>query len=157
MKIFLCRSEFSTTVDRLFQFHESPEGFDSLVGAIPGIKVIKKPNSLLPGEVAILKVSILPGIYVKWIAEHVDYKKNSYFVDIQKKGPFLFFKHYHRFLEGEKPNSSILEDKIEFKVIGEPISHWFVQRILTQQFQARHKKTAESLQVTYQNLICQIL
>ncbi|MCG9874355.1 MAG: hypothetical protein MH321_06170 [Leptospiraceae bacterium] len=149
---FVCKSRFSTSVENLFQFHESSLGFDSLVGSVPGIEVLKKPKSLAVNEMAIMKIPIVPLVKVKWIAKHTLYEKNRIFQDIQVQGPFKVFIHSHKF-QSEAENS-ILEDKIEFKAAFPFISKFIVAFLLRQQFKNRHKITAQALGVEFQTLAC---
>jgi ligand-binding SRPBCC domain-containing protein len=144
--IFICKSIFQCNVETLFHFHESPEGFQTLVGADPNVRVIQKPNSLEVDQKAIIEVQILPFVRVKWEALHVGYQKNVFFEDKQIKGPFLKFQHKHLFFK-ESENESILEDRIEFDFPILFISKYFIFQKLKSQFQARHELTAKALNV----------
>ena len=152
---FVCKSQFACNVEKLFSFHESPEGFDTLVGLEKGVKVLQKPNSLHVGERAILVVELLPFYNVLWIAEHTDYKKNELFQDTQIQGPFKKFVHSHIFLKDG--NSSILLDEIELDFYFLPIAKLILLQKLRTQFLNRHRITAEKLNTTYKNLYCGFL
>ncbi|MBM9502552.1 hypothetical protein JWG44_20055 [Leptospira sp. 201903071] len=150
---FICRSVFDCGVETLFAFHESPQGFESLVSADPNVKVIQKPKNILPGAVAILKVSPFPFFSWTWIAEHLEYSQNERFVDIQKEGPFPFFLHEHRFSGLEKKRSQ-LEDRISFEAPIHFLSSRIVLSMLKKQFLKRHEITAKQLSVSWENLFC---
>lgn len=154
--IFECKSVFFCPVDRLFQFHEEKIGFDTLVGIDKSVEVLQAPTSISEiGTQAILNVKILPGFKKQWVAEHTDYQKNKLFVDIQKSGPFKFFRHEHRFsLNGDYAE---LNDHIEFEFFLNPISKYFVVEKLKSQFKERHKVTAQYLQVGYEMKFCGLL
>lgn len=147
--IFECKSLFHCSVESLFQFHEDKIGFETLVGLDKSVEVVQAPGSISKiGTQAILNVSIFPGFKKVWIAEHIDYKKNELFIDIQKSGPFKSFRHEHLFSKiGEY---SELNDHIEFEFFLNPISKYFVIEKLKSQFKARHRATAEYLQVKYE-------
>ncbi|WCL48047.1 SRPBCC family protein [Leptospira sp. GIMC2001] len=151
LSTFICKSRFNVSVEKLFAFHEDRHGFEILVGSSPGVEVIKKPNSLQPGETAILKIPILPGLRVQWVAKHSKYEKNKLFQDYQESGPFLQFYHSHIFESIDK-NSSILEDRIEYEANFSWISQFIVPLFLKPQFQERHRLTAEFLKVESQFL-----
>ncbi len=153
---FECKSVFHCSVETLFQFHEDSIGFETLVGLDKSVKVIQAPTSISEvGTHAILNVTILPGIKKTWIAEHIEYKKNELFVDIQKSGPFQSFKHEHRFFS--IGDYSELNDHIEFEFFLNPISKYFVAEKLKSQFKARHKATANYLQVGYKMNTCGLI
>ena len=151
--IFECKSIFHCSVDKLFLFHEEPVGFQTLVALDKSVKVLQAPETISKiGTQAILEVTLAPLIKKKWIAEHIGYKKNEIFIDIQKEGPFLSFRHEHRFSKvGEY---SELTDHIEFEFFLNPISKFFVAQKIKSQFKARHKATADYLQVEYKNTFC---
>lgn len=122
-----------------------------MVEAMPGVQVTQKPNSLEVGQIAILKVPVLPGIRMTWTAEHTVYRKNEEFADIQKKGPFTYFYHRHIFYPDTDKNSdaSILEDRIELEAPFSWISNFFVGFILKKQFLKRHRITASALNIGF--------
>ncbi len=153
---FECRSIFRCPVDKLFQFHEEKVGFETLVGLDKSVEVLLAPSSISKiGTQAILNVSILPGVKKKWIAEHIDYKKNELFVDVQRSGPFKTFRHEHRFIS--IGDYSELNDHIEFEFFLTPISKYFVAEKLKSQFKARHEATANYLQVGYETKYCGLI
>lgn len=151
MDTFKFQSKFPVTKEALFQFHEEPIGFTTLMQVNKGIRVIQKPNSIAVGETAILKVPILPFLYVTWIAKHTKYEKNTLFQDNQEKGPFLRFCHTHRFLDAkEDKNQSILSDEIEIDFYVWPISKYFLYPLLYLMFRKRHKVTADYFKVKHE-------
>lgn len=154
MTVFICQSEYSVSKDKLFAFFEDPIGFDTLVGNSPGVQVLKRPNSLHVGEIAILKVPILPFIKWKWVSEHVEYKKNEYFVDTQTSGPFRKFVHKHKLENSSREGYCILTDEIELDFFLFPISKWFILPMLKIMFLDRHRVTAKALSCEYKNLFC---
>ncbi|WP_338092270.1 hypothetical protein [Leptospira levettii] len=142
MDTFIYQSKFQVPMERLFQFHEDPIGFETLMKANRGIQVIQKPRSLHVGETAMLKVPILPFLYTQWIAKHTKYEKNSLFQDSQEKGPFLKFIHTHRFIKVNE-KESILSDEIDINFYLWPISKYFLYPMLYFMFKKRHKLTAD--------------
>jgi len=155
VKIFIYKSRFAISVEELFQFHENPEGFTVLIGK--EMEIIQRPRSIQTGEIAILKVPILPGIRVRWKALHTAYVKNELFCDEMVEGPFRTFRHCHLFYpyNGNK-NESVLEDRIEYEAAFAPISDHVVPFFLIPQFQKRHRLTAEHLKCDYEPLLCTV-
>ncbi|GBF49198.1 hypothetical protein LPTSP4_07080 [Leptospira ryugenii] len=150
---FICKSEFFTSAKNLFAFHESPEGFTSLVAAVGGVDVLQRPISLQIGEVAILRVPVFPGIKLKWIAKHTAYESGKLFEDTQVKGPFLRFVHRH--IMRDLPNGhSILEDRIDLQAPFWFVSRFIVLPILKRQFTQRHRITAQALDCPHHLMFC---
>lgn len=145
--IFECKSEFNCSVEKLFSFHEEASGFKTLVGLDKNVRVIQAPNNIQVGSVAILEVEILPLIKKKWIAKHTGYEKNKFFIDEQEEGPFLFFRHQHKFESNQE--KSILTDSIEFEFYISYFSRFFVAEKLKSQFKKRHEATAKFLNCNY--------
>ncbi|MCC5813182.1 MAG: hypothetical protein JJT78_00370 [Leptospira sp.] len=153
MKTFQCISEFEISVEELFRFHEEPIGFNTLVGSSPGVEVIQAPTSLAVGEIAILKIPIIPGLKTRWTARHTIYKENEMFQDVQDEGPFRTFQHSHIFKQSpSNSNHSILEDRIEFEAFMPFASNHIVPIFLKMQFSNRHKITAKALNCNYSKI-----
>lgn len=155
MNTFIYRSKFPLSKETLFNFHESPIGFETLVGGAKGIKVIKPPRSLQVGEEVILKVTILPFWKKIWIAKHTTYNKNNFFQDDQIKGPFLKFQHTHHFIDDKQDKGfSILSDEVQINYYLWPISRIFLFPILFLMFRKRHKLTAKYFGVKESLILC---
>ncbi|MBM9547201.1 hypothetical protein JWG40_09260 [Leptospira sp. 201903074] len=155
MNTFIYRSSFPIEKEILFQFHEDPIGFQTLVGETKGIEILKSPKSLQVGEEVVLKISILPFWKQTWIAKHIAYSKNNFFQDNQEKGPFRKFQHTHRFLDSPEGNtSSILSDEIQLDFYLWPISRFFLFPILYFMFRKRHWLTAKHFGVKAKLIFC---
>lgn len=148
--IFVCESIFYCSVNDLFAFHESKQGFETLIRANQKVEVIQAPNSIKAGEKAILKVEILPLVKMKWIALHTAYEPNRIFIDEQIEGPFPKFIHSHIFESHE--NGSKLIDKIELDFPLFLFSRFVLEAQLRTMFLKRHRLTAEALKVNHKNL-----
>ncbi|XDD52605.1 hypothetical protein AB3N62_08855 [Leptospira sp. WS4.C2] len=155
MNTFIYRSRFPLSKETLFQFHEDPIGFETLMSGTRGIEVIKPPKSLQVGEEVILKVTILPFWKETWVARHTAYDKNNFFQDDQIKGPFLQFQHTHRFIDGNEDNvSCILSDEVQIDFYFWPISRIFLFPILFLMFRKRHKLTAKYFGLKESLILC---
>ncbi len=154
---FICRSIFECTATALYNFHAGPEGFATLVGRSDRAKVIVPTPSLQPGSRAIVKIYVLPFVWIEWIALHTELEPGKRFVDVQEKGPFREFKHEHLFIELGQ-NRSILEDRITCKLprfTNRWIAEYFLENKMKKEFQRRHTATAQSIGCSYQNEICE--
>jgi ligand-binding SRPBCC domain-containing protein len=104
---FVYASKFLCSREELFDFHEQPIGFQTLVGAAPGVKVLVPPPSLEVGSVAKMLVPILPLVWnAVWVAEHTAYKKNEFFEDTQSRALFARFATAIFFYEFRVRNAS---------------------------------------------------
>ncbi|MCW7492077.1 hypothetical protein ND861_05345 [Leptospira sp. 2 VSF19] len=153
MNTFIYRSSFPIKREDLFQFHEDPIGFETLVGGANGIKVIKAPNSLLAGEEVVLEINILPFWKKIWVAKHISYQKNEFFTDNQEKGPFLKFEHTHRFLDGSD-GRCILSEEIQIDFHFWTISRILLFPILFFMFHKRHTLTGKHFGVRPKLILC---
>ncbi|TGK79626.1 hypothetical protein EHQ23_18720 [Leptospira bourretii] len=155
MNTFIYRSKFPINKEILFRFHEEPIGFQTLVGGTKGIEIIQPPKSLAIGEEVIFKIRIFPFWKTIWIARHIAYQQNHFFVDRQEKGPFLKFQHTHLFLDGtDGKNSCILSEEIEINFYLWPLSRFFIFPFLYFMFRKRHELTAKHFGVKEELIFC---
>lgn len=153
MNTFIYRSSFPIKKKELFQFHEDPIGFQTLVSGATGVKVLKAPKSLQVGEEVILEINIFPFWKKIWVAKHISYKKNEFFIDNQEKGPFLKFEHTHRFLDGAD-GGCILSEEIQIHFYFWTISRVFLLPILFLMFHKRHTLTGKHFGVKPKLIFC---
>ena len=62
---------------------------------------------------------------MKWITEITDVNEPYSFVDIQKSGPYKFWRHEHTFVE--KNNGIEMTDKVSYS-----IGYWIVGNIINE-------------------------
>jgi ligand-binding SRPBCC domain-containing protein len=87
-----------------------------------------------------IKLNVFPFIGVNWEVTIEDMVENKLIVDLQKKGPFKFWRHEHKFdllFDG----TVIMTDDITFEIgfgligiIAAPIIKWQINKI----FETRH-------------------
>lgn len=105
--------------------------------------LIDKKGGLRDGTVEI-SMHITPLLKIKWLIKHVDteYIEGKRFVDTQIKGPFSHWKHIHDIIPNGN-SSSLLEDRIEYRLplgkIGTFVAQKIVTRKLEGMFQYRHR------------------
>lgn len=150
-QIFIYESIFEVPQQTLFDFHERPDALSLLIPPWEKITVEQTEASLAVGSKVMLKNKVGP-LNFSWHALHTVYDPPQLFVDIQEKGPFASWKHYHHCLAaGEK---SILRDEVRYRLplglLGLWFGGWLVRRKLRNMFTYRHARTAEILQVQRQ-------
>lgn len=141
--------EYSTLlrapVERVFGFHEQPDAIERLTPPWQKVRVVRKSGGLQVGAVVEFQVYFGP-VPVTWIAHHIAYKKNEYFVDEQRQGPFSAWVHTHLFQA--ETGGTRLTDSIELALPGglmaEKMAGWLVRRQLARLFAYRHEITRQA-------------
>jgi ligand-binding SRPBCC domain-containing protein len=129
-------------VEVVWGFHERPDILELLTPPWQPIQVVRREGGLEVGAVSEFRIFVGP-IPLRWIAVHIEYKRNQLFTDEQKEGPFEHWIHRHQFAqEGGKTR---LTDSIEFALPGgwfvEQPFGWLVMAQLEQIFRYRHEVT----------------
>ncbi|MAQ70383.1 MAG: hypothetical protein CMD23_04740, partial [Flavobacteriales bacterium] len=93
--------------------------------------VIKSKNmnqKIYPGMIIFYKVSPILKIPTTWVTEIKYVKKNQFFVDEQRLGPYQIWHHEHLFRE--EKNGVVMIDiisyKLPFGIIGRCINYLFI-------------------------------
>ena len=83
---------------------------------------------------------------IRWEAEHQDYLSGRRFVDVQRRGPFRYWKHTHRVIP-EGSDACRLIDEIEYALPcpGRVLAGTQVRRALAAVFAYRHHVTRADL------------
>jgi ligand-binding SRPBCC domain-containing protein len=140
---FVATSRIAASADVVFDWHEAPGAFARLTPPWERVRVLFHEGGIRNGA----RVSLLVGpapFSLRWDLEHVDYRRGSSFTDIQRRGPFGYWKHVHRMIP-DGPNACVLEDTIEYELpfgaLGALVGGWFVRRKLRRLFDYRHAVT----------------
>ena len=141
-EIFRMETKLNAPAATVYAWHEDPSALEQLSPESAGVEVVK-PAALNVGEVALLRVPLVPNIFtVSWQAAIVYVKPGLEFQDRQLKGPFQYWHHRHKFV----PTGSgcIMRDEVEFILPGGPAIHHlgkhFVQAQLREMFTYRHNQ-----------------
>ena len=98
-----------------------------------------------PGQIIQYTVSPVFGMKIKWVTEITQVKRNSYFIDEQRFGPYSFWHHKH-FIK-EIDNGILMDDIIHYKIpfgfIGKILNKVYVQNKLNKIFKYRENKLNE--------------
>lgn len=137
---FIKQSEISAPVDEVFAFHEKPEAFTILTPPWETVKVIERTNGIQKGSRVLIKTKMGP-FWQTWEAEHIEYIPNKLFIDIQRRGPFAYWHHQHRF-EPTPKKTTLMIDEIDYELpmgwLGQLVAGGFVRRKLQRLFDYRH-------------------
>ncbi|PHR98183.1 MAG: TIGR01777 family protein [Blastopirellula sp.] len=148
------RSEVPVSVEKLFQWHQSPGALSRLMPPWENARLISTDGSIEPGSSTTLQIKLGP-VRLNWVAQHTEFSLNHHFQDIQLSGPFSFWKHDHRF-ESSGENRSFLEDRIEYRlpggILGGFIAGQSVTRKIERMFRYRHDTMIEDLKSYSQSI-----
>jgi ligand-binding SRPBCC domain-containing protein len=147
-ELFVKRTHFPVSAERLFAWHAEPEALERLIPPWERSQVIRRTGTLREvGSRVEIRVRIGP-LWQTWISEHTACEEGRMFRDSQIKGPFALWLHTHRF-EHDGPSACYLEDRVEYALpmgrLGRMIAGRFVRRKLERLFSYRHEVTAQAL------------
>ncbi len=143
---FSQQSTFGVDRQTLFAWHERPGALERLIPPWDPLRVIRKDGHIQIGAQVDLLMKAGP-FPVPWRARHTGYEQNSYFRDVQERGPFRKFIHTHSFT-AESAGHATLNDSIDFELplgrMGDLFAG-FIDNQLNQTFRYRHHLLAEDL------------
>ncbi|NOT60480.1 MAG: SRPBCC family protein [Acidobacteria bacterium] len=138
---FIKQTEINATPAELFAWHERPDALERLTPPWEKVKVLERGNGLAVGTRVVLQMVGGP-LPLRWVAEHVEYQPPHLFADVQRKGPFAYWYHRHRF-EPTARGTTLMTDEIEYAMpfgqLGEWVAGWFVHKKLQRMFDHRHR------------------
>ena len=142
---FIKESSINASPERVFAFHELPDAIDRLIPPWEKTKVIQKADISVIGARAIIEVSLLGIVPVRWVAEHTAYEPPRMFEDVQVSGPFKAWRHRH--IVEASGSGAILRDEIEYEppmwFLGSLAAPFLVVPQLNKMFDYRHQATKE--------------
>jgi len=148
-ELFLKRTRFPVSAERLFAWHAEPDALERLTPPWEHARVVRRTGTIRDiGSRVEIRVRIGP-LWRTWISEHTAYDEGRMFRDIEIKGPFARWEHTHRF-EPDGPNACYLEDRVEYTLplgaLGKLVAGRYVRRKLDRLFAYRHGLTAAAFQ-----------
>jgi ligand-binding SRPBCC domain-containing protein len=147
LETFEKKTRIEAPVAALWEFHQRPDAFETLV--MPGDRVTvleKDAGGLKAGARMVLRVGgkILGSRWVARIAEVAPWG----FRDVMEEGPFAHWEHRHEF-RPDGTDASFLVDRVEYAVpfgaLGCFFGGRFIRRKLARLFSWRHEVTAREV------------
>src|SRR5258708_31802427 len=139
---FQYSSWFTATPKDVFAFHERADALELLRPRGQRMEVLSHEGGLRLGAKVVLKVYFGP-FPVTWVAMHTEFEKDRLFVDVQKSGPFDFWRHRHEF--NLEKGGCRLTDSILYALPGgylaELLFGWVTRLRLRSMFRHRHRVT----------------
>lgn len=138
-----------SSIEKTWELFSNPSNLRIITPASLRFTVLT-PNiaaTVFAGQFIKYRVSPLFGIPLSWKTEITDVKKNEYFIDEQRKGPYTRWHHEHHFrpIEGGIEMTDVVEYKNPFGIIGKWANDWIVRKKLSEIFTYRFHKVGELL------------
>ena len=142
---FIKQSEVAASPEAVFAWHELPDAVERLTPPWEHAEVVEKSGGLQVGAKVVFKVYVGP-FWRTWEAEHIEYDPPHLFVDVQRRGPFAYWLHRHRF-ELTPRGTTLMTDEVEYALplgwLGELVGGSFARKKLQRMFDYRHQVVAE--------------
>lgn len=130
------------TIETAWNFFSSPHNLSRITPRSMNFKVLSTlpEGKIFTGMLIDYKVSPVLGIPVNWQTLITEVKEHKSFADIQVKGPYKSWNHFHEFIPNEQ--GVLMVDKVNYELpfsfIGSLIHTLFVRKKLEQIFDYRH-------------------
>lgn len=140
---YVKESRIAAPPERVFAWHAMPGTLARLTPPWERVEILEGGDSLQPGSRVRLRARVGP-IWIRWIAEHVEYDPPRRFSDKQIGGPFALWHHDHWFLD-DGAGGTIVRDEVEFQPpmggLGRLLLGAWIRRKLERLFTFRHEVT----------------
>jgi ligand-binding SRPBCC domain-containing protein len=136
----------NASVEECWAFFSSPRNLQKITPETMGFQITDFDNkSMYAGQIIQYKVSPIAGLKLGWMTEITFVKENSYFVDIQRFGPYALWHHKHFFEATE--NGTKMTDVVHYALplgfIGRIMNTLVVKNKLKEIFDYRCVKVDE--------------
>lgn len=135
----------------VFAWHERPGAFERLAPPWRELQVIARDGGIRDGATVSLRTKIGPA-WVRWDVEHRDYIEGVQFRDVQRRGPFAHWEHWHRVEPVGDGRACVLTDEITYRLPFGRLGRWgggaFVRAELERLFDYRHAITKADVELT---------
>lgn len=143
---FVKQSEVSAPPVEVFAWHERPGAVERLTPPWERVEMIERGDGLRVGTRVVFKVFAGPFARL-WVAEHVEYDPPHLFADVQRRGPFAYWYHRHRFAPTAQ-ETTLMIDEVEYALplggLGAWLGGGFVRAKLQKMFDYRHQVVQQS-------------
>ena len=132
-----------TDIDNLWDFMSSPKNLDKITPKEMRFNIISNNGNKKMYEGMIITYTVTPllNIPLNWITEITHIKKNKYFVDEQRIGPYKMWHHEHIF--EQKEDGILMTDIITYVppmgVLGKLANFLFINKKVNRIFDYRKK------------------
>lgn len=145
---FIKQTEIPASPEEVFEWHELPGAVEKLTPPWERVEMVERAKSLEIGTRVVFKVYTGP-VWKRWVAEHVEYDPPRLFTDVQREGPFAYWRHRHRF-EATDHGTTMMIDEVEYALplgfLGELFGGAFTRAKLRKMFDYRHGVVLEEFE-----------
>ncbi len=138
---YIKKTPIKTSVERLADYHAGMGAVERLTPPWVPVRVVSRTGTGIHTGTRIKFHLGGSRMFLTWESEHVEYEENSFFTDVQIRGPFTHWKHIHRFLPC-KDSFAVMEDEVHFSLPGGTLAwpfYSFVFKQLDRVFAYRHR------------------
>ncbi|MGC4021682.1 MAG: SRPBCC family protein [Cyclobacteriaceae bacterium] len=150
MKIYNIHSTqfLPISIKDAWDFFSSPRNLAKITPSKMNFEILSvtEDKRVYAGQMIQYKVTVLPGLRVKWLTEITHVSEHNHFIDEQRFGPYTMWHHQHFFKEVE--NGVEMTDHVTYALplgfLGR-LAHWlFVRKEIENIFEHR-KETLNRL------------
>lgn len=143
----LKRTQFvKTDLQTCWDFFSSPKNLQKITPEYMGFDVLTEiPDKMYEGLMIEYKVRPLLNIPMRWITEIKTVKDKQFFIDEQRKGPYVIWHHEHHFKEvtGGVEMTDIVSYELPMGFLGRLVHPILVKSKLEEIFAYRFQKVEE--------------
>lgn len=130
---------------RVWEYFATPRNLNDMTPPDMSFEIVRGGDGRMhAGQMIEYRVSVLPGLRVRWLTEIRHVREGTYFVDEQRIGPYRFWYHEHIF---EPVAGGVrMTDRVTYALpgwlFGELLHVVFIRRRLQQIFDYRRARAA---------------
>ena len=148
MKIYTFhrKQKLPISVEKAWEFLSNPANLKTITPKYMSFDILSgNEKPMYAGQIIQYIVTPILGIKTKWVTEITHVKKNEYFVDEQRFGPYALWHHKHFIneIEGGVEMEDIIDYKIPLGLLGQIAHPILVKPKLEEIFAYRQTKLIE--------------
>jgi ligand-binding SRPBCC domain-containing protein len=139
------RQVLPVSVAELFDFLIQPANLEQIMAKAMQVKVLSSSTPVIEKDTVIDYTFRKNGIPLRWQSKITEFEPNSYFADLQTKGPFRYWLHKHilRPVTGGTEITDDLTFEPPLGILGTVAYHAFIRRDIERIFTLRKKRMEE--------------
>jgi ligand-binding SRPBCC domain-containing protein len=144
MKIYRLETKQNLPISKeiAWNFFSSPSNLKKITPEYMGFEIIfGDKKKIYAGQIIQYIVTPIFGIPMKWVTEITHVKKNKYFVDEQRFGPYSLWHHKHfiKTIPGGIEMTDVIDYKLPFGILGQLVHPLIVSPKLKEIFTFRRE------------------
>lgn len=142
---YLERTQFiPASLDKVWDFFSRPQNLKAITPEKMNFQIVKQTgmDRAFAGQMIEYRVTVPPGVRMKWLTEITHVEDQKMFVDEQRVGPYSIWHHEHHFEEkdGGVEMRDVITYKMPFGLLGK-LAHGFAKKELEAIFDYRTEVT----------------